>query len=62
MEIRYCHTPFSQNYNEPVDHFLFLLAVLPYRWNFGHLFLNLIANLTWREMFLRKLKFAAKYW
>ena len=31
MEIRYCHTPFSKNFNKPVDHFLFLLAVLPYR-------------------------------
>ena len=31
IEIIYYHKPFSKNYNKPVDHFLFLLAVLPYR-------------------------------
>ena len=33
MEIIYYHKPFSKNYNKPVDHFLFLLAVLSYRYN-----------------------------
>ena len=28
----------------------------------GHLFLIVIVNLTWTQMFLRKLQFAAKYW
>ena len=31
MEITYLYKPFSKHYNKPVDHFLFLLAVLPYR-------------------------------
>ena len=61
MEIIYYHKPFSKNYNKPVDHFLFLLAVLSYSQNFGHLFLIVIAYLTWRQMFLRKLRFAARY-
>ena len=30
--------------------------------NFGHVFLIVVVNLTWRQMFLRKLQFAAKYW
>ena len=38
MEIIHYHKPFSKNYNRPVDHFLFLLTVLSYKWNFGHLF------------------------
>ena len=29
----YYHEPFSKNYDMPVDHFLFLLAVLSYRSN-----------------------------
>ena len=58
MEIIHYHKPLSKNYNRPVDHFLFLLTVLSYKWNFGHL---MIVNLTWRQMFLRKLRFAAKY-
>ena len=33
MEIIYYHKPISKNYNKPVDHFLFLLAVLSYRYN-----------------------------
>ena len=33
MEIIYSHEPFSKNYDMPVDHFLFLLAVLSYRSN-----------------------------
>ena len=33
MEIIYYHKPFSKNCNKPVDHFLFLLAVLSYRYN-----------------------------
>ena len=33
MEIIYFHKPFSKNCNKPVDHFLFLLAVLSYRYN-----------------------------
>ena len=33
MEIVYQHKPFSKNYNKPLDHFLFLLAVLSYRYN-----------------------------
>ena len=33
MEIIYYHKPFSKNCNKPVDHFLFLLAVLFYRYN-----------------------------
>ena len=47
--------------SKPVDNFLFLLAVLSYRLNFSHLFLIVIVNLTWRQMFLRKPRFAAKY-
>ena len=38
MEIIHYHKPFSKNYNRPVVHFLFLLTVLSYKWNFGHLF------------------------
>ena len=53
--------PFSKNYNKSVDHFLFLLAVLSYRYNFGHLFLIVNVNLTWRQIFLRTLQFAAKH-
>ena len=37
MEIVYQHKPFSKNYNKPVDHFLFLLAVLSYRHNLARL-------------------------
>ena len=33
MEIIYYHEPFCKNYDMPVDHFLFLLAVLSYRSN-----------------------------
>ena len=30
MEITYLHRPFNRHYNKPLNHFLFLLAVLPY--------------------------------
>ena len=33
MEIIHQHKPLSKNYNKPVDHFLFLSAVLSYRYN-----------------------------
>ena len=62
MEILYYFKPFdTKNYNNQVDHFLFLLAV-PSKYHFFHLFLIVVENLTWRQMFLRKLRFAASYW
>ena len=46
----------------PFGGLLILLAVLSYWENFGHVFLIVVVNLTWRQMFLRKLQLAAKYW
>ena len=63
MEILYYFKPFkpfdTKNYNDQVDHFLFLLAVSS-KYHFFDLFL-VVVNLTWRQMFLRKLRFAASY-
>ena len=66
MEILYYFKPFdTKNYNNQVDHFLFLLAVSStshlHKYHFFHLFLIVVVNLTWRQMFLRKLRFAASY-
>ena len=61
MEILYYFTFDTKNYNNQVDHFLFLLAV-PSKYHFFHLFLIVVENLTWGQMFLRKLRFAASYW
>ena len=59
MEIIY--KPFSKNYNKLVDHFLILLAILPCRKSLVTFPLIVIVTLTWRQMFLRKLRFAARY-
>ena len=64
MEILYYFKPFkpfdTKNYNNQVDHFLFLLAVSS-KYHFFDLFVIVVVNLTWRQMFLRKLRFAASY-
>ena len=61
MEILYYFKSFdTKNYNNQVDHFLFLLAVSS-KYHFFHLFLIVVVNLTWRQMFLRKLRLAASY-
>ena len=61
MEILYYFKPFdTKNYNNQVDHFLFLLAVSS-KYLFFDLFLIVVVNLTWRQMFLCKLRFAASY-
>ena len=61
MEILYYFKPFdAKNYNNQVDHFLFLLAVSS-KYHFFDLFLNVVVNFTWRQMFLRKLRFATRY-
>ena len=62
MEILYYFKPCdTKNYNNQVDHFLFLLAVSS-KYLFFDLFLIVVVNLTWRQMFLCKLRFAASYW
>ena len=66
MEILYYFKPFdTKNYNNQVDHFLFLLAVSStshlHKYHSFQLFLIVVVNLTWRQMFLRKLRFAASY-
>ena len=53
MEIVYQHKPFSKNYNKPVDHFLFLLAVLSYRYN--------LARLTLKNFFVFNAKLYFQY-
>ena len=61
MEILYYFKPCdTKNYNNQVDHFLFLLAVSS-KYLFFDLFLIVVVNLTWRQMFLCKLRFAASY-
>ena len=61
MEILYYFKPFdTKNCNNQVDHFLFLLAISS-KYHFFDLFLIVVVNLTWRQMFLRKLRFAAGY-
>ena len=61
MEILYYFKSFdTKNYNNQVDHFLFLLAVSS-KYHFFDLFLIVVVNLTWRQMFLRKLRLAASY-
>ena len=64
MEILYyfksCKPFDTKNYNNQVDHFLFLLAVSS-KYLFFDLFLIVVVNLTWRQMFLCKLRFAASY-
>ena len=61
MEILYYFKPCdTKNYNNQVDHFLFLLAVSS-KYLFFDLFLIVVMNLTWRQMFLCKLRFAASY-
>ena len=61
MEILYYFKPCdTKNYNNQVDHFLFLLAVSS-KYLFFYLFRIVVVNLTWRQMFLCKLRFAASY-
>ena len=61
MEIICYHKPFSKHCDKPVDHFFIPFGGLILQVKFGHLFLIIIVNLTWRQMFLRKLRFAARY-
>ena len=52
MEILlYYFKPFdTNNYNNQVDYFLFLLAVSS-KYNFFDLFLIVVVNLAWKQMF-----------
>ena len=52
MEILlYYFKPFdTNNYNNQVDYFLFLLAVSP-KYHFFDLFFIVVVNLAWKQMF-----------